>query len=42
MRIESALLNKIREAARKERRSASEWLRHAAVLQLRRKKAAWK
>jgi hypothetical protein len=40
MRIEPELLEKIRTRARRERRSMSEWIRYAAVLELRRKRAA--
>jgi hypothetical protein len=40
LRIKADLLAKIRARAKKERRSVSEFMRHAAELQLRRKRAA--
>lgn len=40
MRVTHDLLDRIRQRARKERRSASEWLRHCAELELRRKPRA--
>jgi hypothetical protein len=40
LRIEPELLDEIRKRAKQERRSASEFVRHAAKLQLRRKRAA--
>jgi Ribbon-helix-helix protein, copG family len=40
LRIKADLLRRIRDRAKKERRSVSEFMRHAAELELRRKKAA--
>jgi hypothetical protein len=42
MRIKADLLARIRARAKKERRSVSEFMRHAAELELRRKRAAGK